>query len=91
MPLTIARTPTPFLSGRAHRLYAATSEGMPICHSASSVAAVGTLGHPMHLPHSVTAIDVLLAALIGAICSSTSATACIEDRRRVFMYSSRVR
>ena len=45
----------------------------------------------MHLPHSVTAIDVLLAALIGAICSSTSATACIEDRRRVFVYSSRVR
>ena len=53
---------------------------MHTCRNAYSVAAVGTLVHSMHLPHSVAATYASLAALIGAICLSTSVTVCIPDR-----------
>ena len=34
-----------------------------MCCSNSSVAVAGTLGHRLHLPHSVAAISALLAVL----------------------------
>ena len=55
--------------------------------SISSVAAVGTLDHRVHLPHSVAAMSASLAASIGAICPSTSVTVCIADRRLVCSYT----
>ena len=50
-------------------------------------AAAGTSGHRVHLTPSVVAMSALLAALIGAICSSTSATVCIEYRRPACSYT----
>ena len=41
----------------------------------------------MHLPRSVAAMSVLLAASIGAICSSTSVTVFIEDWILVCSYT----
>ena len=62
-----------------HHQDSAAAESMHTCRSKSSVAVVGTSDHRMHLRHSAAGMSALLAASIGAICSS-SVTVCISDR-----------
>ena len=69
-----------------HHQDSAAAEAMHTCRSTSSVAAVGTSGHSVHLPRSVAAVSASLAASIRAVCS-TSVTVCIADRRLVCSYT----
>ena len=55
--------------------------------SISSVAAVGTSDHRVHLPHSVAAMSASLVASIGAICDGVFC----RPETGTFLYSSRAR
>ena len=78
------RAPTHIFSGPAQdNQDSAAAEAMHTCRSTSSVAGVGISGHSEHLPRSVAAMSASLAVSIRAICSSTSVTVCISDRRLV--------